>query len=52
MKISVIIPYKNEPETAELMGRCLKSVINQNFNVIYLVDFDAKGVSNYEAFLL
>ena len=45
MKISVIIPYKNEPETAELLGRCLKSVMNQNFNIIYLVDFDTKGVS-------
>ena len=45
MKISVIIPYKNEPETAELLGRCLKSVMNQNFNIIYLVDFDGKGVS-------
>ena len=45
MKISVIIPYKNEPETAELAGRCLKSVMSQDFNVIYLVDFDGKGVS-------
>ena len=45
MKISVIIPYKNEPETSELVGRCLKSVMNQNFNIIYLVDFDGKGVS-------
>ena len=45
MKISVIIPYKNEPETSELAGRCLKSVMNQNFNIIYLVDFDGKGVS-------
>ena len=45
MKISVIIPYKNEPETAELAGRCLKSVMSQNFDIHYLVDFDGKGVS-------
>lgn len=45
MKISVIIPYKNEPETSELAGRCLKSVMSQDFNIIYLVDFDGKGVS-------
>ena len=45
MKISVIIPYKNEPETAELAGRCLKSVMSQEFDIHYLVDFDGKGVS-------
>lgn len=45
MKISVIIPYKNEPETVELLGRCLTSVMNQNFDIHYLVDFDSKGVS-------
>ena len=45
MKISVIIPYKNEPETAELAGRCLKSVMSQDFDIHYLVDFDGKGVS-------
>ena len=45
MKISVIIPYKPEEGTAKLLGRCLNSVFNQDFNIIYLVDFDAKGVS-------
>lgn len=45
MKISVIIPYKNEPETAGLVGRCLTSVMNQQFDVQYIVDFDGKGVS-------
>ena len=45
MKISVIIPYKPEYETDHLAARCLKSVMSQNFNVIYLVDFDGKGVS-------
>ena len=45
MKISVIIPYKNEPETAELVGRCLKSVESQKFDIHYQVDFDGKGVS-------
>lgn len=45
MKISVIIPYKPAEETAGLLGRCLNSVFNQDFNIIYLVDFDGKGVS-------
>lgn len=45
MKISVIIPYKPEYETDHLAARCLKSVMSQDFNVIYLVDFDGKGVS-------
>ena len=45
MKISVIIPYKPDEETARLAARCLESVIGHGFNVIYLVDFDRKGVS-------
>ena len=45
MKISVIIPYKPEYETDHLAARCLKSVMSQDFNVIYLVDFDGEGVS-------
>ena len=45
MKISVIIPYKRDEETAELAGRCLESVMNQDFDIIYLVDFDGEGVS-------
>lgn len=47
MKISVIIPYKPDERIAHLSlnARCLDSVIDQEFNIIYLVDHDGKGVS-------
>ena len=47
MKISVIIPYKPDERIAHLSlnARCLDSVIDQEFNIIYLVDYDGKGVS-------
>ena len=42
-----IIPYKPDERIAHLSlnARCLDSVIDQQFNIIYLVDHDGKGVS-------